>query len=230
MIGSKANDVETKILSDRKLAGEGPTCDCLCDTFFQFVLGMRIKTVSDSQLKNVEKLLDYLPTIDNNMSSMLGPQLACDRGYGKKSVLGLLASKYYKVITITSKIGSEHPIVGSSIVESYIEKSKGTTYLILSFQPMTCSPIMGCYSLPQNPSAIQFNNLPCVTIQVCCLDLKLWWRNIAKNPRYMHLGIMTFMTKKLSKSYYDFLCMGFLMWIISSTPGFAFQRSGRCRI
>jgi hypothetical protein len=54
MIGSKAMDVETKIVSDRKTAGD-PTYDCLCDTFFQFVLGIRIKTVADSQIINVEK-------------------------------------------------------------------------------------------------------------------------------------------------------------------------------
>jgi hypothetical protein len=58
MIGSKAVDVETKIVSDSKAAGEGPTCDCICDSFFQFVLGIRIKTVADSQLMNMTKLLD----------------------------------------------------------------------------------------------------------------------------------------------------------------------------
>jgi hypothetical protein len=44
------------------------------------------------------------------------------KGYGKKSILSLLASKSYKVNTITTKIGLEHPIVGSTVVESYIEK------------------------------------------------------------------------------------------------------------
>ncbi len=127
MIGSKAMDVETKLVSNQKSAGEGPTCNCLCDTFFQFVLGMRIKAMLDSQLKKVEKLLYYLPTIDENTNSMLGPLLACDREYGKKLILGLLASRNYKVTSIASKIGSEHPIVGSSIVESYVEKIEKTT-------------------------------------------------------------------------------------------------------
>jgi hypothetical protein len=122
MIGSKAMDVETKIVSDRKTSGEGPTCDCLCDTFFQFVLGIRIKTVANSQIINVEKLLDYMPSIDDNTHSMLGPLVACDRGYGKKSILFLLASKNSKVITNASQIGSEHPIVGSTVVEPYIDK------------------------------------------------------------------------------------------------------------
>jgi hypothetical protein len=44
MIGSKATDMETKIVSDRKEAGEGPTCDCICNSFFQLVLGIQIKS------------------------------------------------------------------------------------------------------------------------------------------------------------------------------------------
>jgi hypothetical protein len=58
MIGSKASDVESKIVSGRKAAGEAPTTDCFCDSFFQFVLGIQIKTVSDAQLMNVKKLVD----------------------------------------------------------------------------------------------------------------------------------------------------------------------------
>jgi hypothetical protein len=54
---------------------------------------MRIKAMLDSQLKKVEKLLYYLPTIDENTNSMLGPLLAYDQGYGKKLILGLLASR-----------------------------------------------------------------------------------------------------------------------------------------
>jgi hypothetical protein len=42
MKGSKAADVETKMVWDRKAAGEGPTCDCICDSFFQFVLCIKL--------------------------------------------------------------------------------------------------------------------------------------------------------------------------------------------
>jgi hypothetical protein len=38
--------------------------------------------------------------------------------------MSLLASRHYKVITIASNIGSEHPIAGSSVVDSYINKIK----------------------------------------------------------------------------------------------------------
>ena len=63
-----------------------------------------------------------MPSIDNNTHSILGLLVACNRGYGKKSDLSLLASRNYKVITIASQIGSEHPIVGSPVVDSYIDK------------------------------------------------------------------------------------------------------------
>jgi hypothetical protein len=66
------------------------------------VLGLHIKTVAGSQLINIIKLLDYLPAFDDSTHSMLGPLIACDWGYGKKSILALSASKNYKVITIES--------------------------------------------------------------------------------------------------------------------------------
>jgi hypothetical protein len=53
---------------------------------------------------------------------MLGPFIACERGYRKKSIITLLASRHFKVLAITSKIGSEHPIVGFTVVKTYLEK------------------------------------------------------------------------------------------------------------
>jgi hypothetical protein len=122
LIASKAGDVEHKIISDRKSGGEGPTCDCICDSYFQFVLAMRVRSTGDSQIYNVEKLLDMLQPVDNNELSKLGPILACDRGYGKKSAVELFASKNYKVIAIANAMGSEHPFVGSSTVNAYTKK------------------------------------------------------------------------------------------------------------
>jgi hypothetical protein len=122
LIASKADDVEHKILSDRKSGGEGPTCDCICDSYFQFVLAMRIRSTGDSQIYNVEKLLDTLPPVDNNELPNLGPILACDRGYGKKSAVEMFASKNYKVIAIANAMGSEHPFVSYSTVTAYVRK------------------------------------------------------------------------------------------------------------
>jgi hypothetical protein len=83
---------------------------------------MRIKSIADSQLLNVQKLLEYLLSVDVNTHSMLGPFMACGQGYGKKSIIALLTQRNFKVITIASKIGLEHPIVGSTVVESYIDQ------------------------------------------------------------------------------------------------------------
>jgi hypothetical protein len=48
--------------------------------------------------------------------------MVCNRGYGKKSVINLLSSRNFKVLTIASTIGSDHPIVGLTTVQSYLEK------------------------------------------------------------------------------------------------------------
>ena len=106
LIASKASDVENKLVTDRKSGGEGPCCDVICDSFFQFMLGMRIRTIADSQIDNMEKLMDTLPPVDNNENSSSGPIIACDRGYGKKKVIELLAKRNFKVITIANAMRS----------------------------------------------------------------------------------------------------------------------------
>jgi len=74
----------------------------------------------------VTKLLDYLPQIDENSESMLGSITVCDRGYGKKSLISLWAERNYKVLTVASNIRYKHPIVGSTIVGSYVDKINST--------------------------------------------------------------------------------------------------------
>jgi hypothetical protein len=78
MLVLKSIDVEIKLVNDQKSASEGSTCDCFCNSFFQFVLGLQNKTVADSQLLNVQKFLDYLPSVDGNTNSMLGHFTACN--------------------------------------------------------------------------------------------------------------------------------------------------------
>ncbi len=121
LLGSKAGVIESKTVSDRKSGGEGSTCDALC---FQILLAMRLRTVTDSQLESVSRLLDNMPSIHDNSNSMHGPILACDRGYGKKSFIEMLGAKHYKVVTIASPIGSDHPIISSTTVSAYVEKVK----------------------------------------------------------------------------------------------------------
>jgi hypothetical protein len=52
LISSKAIDIEHKFVSDRKSGGEGPTCGCLCDSYVQLLLGMRITYITYSGTKH----------------------------------------------------------------------------------------------------------------------------------------------------------------------------------
>ena len=122
LISSKASDIEHKVASDRKSGGEGPTCDCFCDSYVQLMLGMRVRLSGDMQLFNMEKLLDTLPTVVPNAAFAFGPILACDHGYGKKTTVEMFAKCNFKVVVIANSIGSEYPIVGTSAVKDYIQK------------------------------------------------------------------------------------------------------------
>ncbi len=56
----------------------------------------------------------------NNKTLVHGPLVACDRGYGKLSVVNMLLQCNFKVITI----GSQHPIVGTEAVTAYRDKPR----------------------------------------------------------------------------------------------------------
>jgi hypothetical protein len=101
-MSSKASDIEHKLVSDRKSGGEGPTCDCFCDSYVQLMLGMRLRLSVDKQLYNVEKLLDTLPAVAPNPAFAFGPILACDCGYGKKTTVEMFGRCNFKVIAIAN--------------------------------------------------------------------------------------------------------------------------------
>jgi len=129
LIASKAKDVELRTLSDRKTGGEGPTVDCLCDSFFHFVISMQLRTKDDSQLENCVKVLEGLPEVEPNANSPDGPIIVFDRGYGKKKMVDVVQSKNFKLITVAATVGSEHPIVPSSAVAIYRERLLKNTSL-----------------------------------------------------------------------------------------------------
>ncbi len=124
LLASKATDVELRMLSDRKAGGEGPTIDCLCDAFLQVVLGMRLRTTADTQQGNLEKLMDRFPVIEPNTTSLSGPILVMDRGFGKLKLVKALAKKNFKILTIAATAGSEHPLVPSRSLEVFLQKLK----------------------------------------------------------------------------------------------------------
>lgn len=57
LIASKANDVEKKVLSNRKSRGEGPVSDCIADSCVNTMLGIRICIKGETQLDNVKELM-----------------------------------------------------------------------------------------------------------------------------------------------------------------------------
>jgi hypothetical protein len=86
------------------------------------MLVMRIHTIANLQIDNMEKLLDNLSPVDNNESSHSGLIIACDRVYGKKKVIELLAKRNFKIITIANALGSEYPVIASNVVAAYRKK------------------------------------------------------------------------------------------------------------
>ena len=99
MPGSKASDVEVRLLSDRKAAGEGSTIHCICDTSFQIILGMRLRTFLTTQVQNMHKLLEPLPDAETNKGLARGPVLVMDRGFGKMDHIEEVMKKNFKLIT-----------------------------------------------------------------------------------------------------------------------------------
>jgi hypothetical protein len=55
---------------------------------------------------------------------MFGLLLVMDRIFGKLKLIKLLAEENYKVITITTTLGSEHPIVPSDALSLFHDKLK----------------------------------------------------------------------------------------------------------
>jgi len=83
---------------------------------------MRFCTIDDLQLKNCVKVLEGMPKVEPNANSPDGPIIVFDRGYGKKKMVDVVQSKNFKLITISTTVGSEHPIAKSSAIETYRER------------------------------------------------------------------------------------------------------------
>jgi hypothetical protein len=97
LVSSKAVDIEVKMLSSRKSGKEGSTVDVICDSFFQLIVGMQLQMSSDTQEGNVKQMLSTLPRTNNSYDSPLGPILACDRGYGKLSLITFFMEQNFKI-------------------------------------------------------------------------------------------------------------------------------------
>ena len=60
LIGSRAQDVEKKTLSDRKADKEGPVADCLVDSLASIVYGFGLRISGESEQDNIQNLLGRL--------------------------------------------------------------------------------------------------------------------------------------------------------------------------
>ncbi len=101
--------MESKLLSDRKSGKERPATDVISDCFFQIILRMQLRTIGESQLVNVENMLDTMPAIGVDFhASMNGPIIAFDRGYGKVFFINLLMQRNYRTIRESQLVNVEN--------------------------------------------------------------------------------------------------------------------------
>ncbi len=54
LISSRANDVNTKTVSERKTGKEGPVVNCISCSFTSVLFGLRLRVKGESQEQNVE--------------------------------------------------------------------------------------------------------------------------------------------------------------------------------
>ena len=109
-------------MSDRKAGGEGPVSDCIADSCVNTMLGMRLRIKGESQLDNVKELMGTLPTITSLYHTL---RLCFDRGYGKMAFLHETAKKNYNMATVANSIGSRHPFLPPTLVDSKTSEWRG---------------------------------------------------------------------------------------------------------
>ena len=61
-ISSRARDVETKVLSNRKTGKKGPVSDCVACSFTSIMYGLRLRVKGETQEDNVQNLIQSLST------------------------------------------------------------------------------------------------------------------------------------------------------------------------
>jgi hypothetical protein len=141
---------------------------------------------------------------------MLGPFIACERGYRKKSIITLLASRHFKVLAITSKIGSEHPIVGFTVVKTYLEKIENSritssqcseaalenTYGALQFNVESFKDLLSLFTLSDDPTQLLG---PEVIVAEHC-----------NQPTFYAFAYQDIYDKKVGQKFLHFFLYGFL--------------------
>ena len=120
LISSRANDVETKTVSQRKTGKEGPVVDCVSCYFTSVLFGLRLRVKGESQEQNIEKLIETLPKLTSIHDKVT---LTFDRGYGKLKFVNTNASKNFDINTIAT-VGSRHPFIPPEEVVTFVNNCK----------------------------------------------------------------------------------------------------------
>ena len=107
LISSRAKDVESKTVSNRKAGKEGPVSDCLACSLTSVLYGMRLRVKGVTQEENVAALLSNLPHLTSSHDKV---RLTFDRGYGKMPFVETNAKKITGS-TVANTIGSRHPFI-----------------------------------------------------------------------------------------------------------------------
>ena len=84
LFSARAEDVETKFVSQRKAGTEGPISDCLACSLIGVILGMKLRVSGESQQQNVQTLLGTNLEITQTGHH---PSLKVDRGYSSEQLL-----------------------------------------------------------------------------------------------------------------------------------------------
>ena len=66
LIGSRAKDVESKTVSNRKAGKEGTVADCVACSFTSVLYGVRLRIRGEMMVDNIHSLVDTLPKITCN--------------------------------------------------------------------------------------------------------------------------------------------------------------------
>ena len=118
LIGSRAKDVKSKTVSNRKAGKEGPVADCVACSFTSVLYGVRLRIRGEKMVDNIHSLVDTLPKItctDENI------RLTFDRGYGTLKFIEDTSAKNYKISTIATTVGSRHPFLFKKEMDKFVQ-------------------------------------------------------------------------------------------------------------
>jgi hypothetical protein len=112
LFGSRASDVETRTVSDRKAGKEGPVHDIVADSLLGTPFAMSLKVKGVSVTDNSDDVLCQIGRVTKPAVPTNRPHIGFDRGYGKLKMVEDSGSKGFGVITIATTHGSRHPFLG----------------------------------------------------------------------------------------------------------------------